>query len=219
LPEASPRWCATLRAAWGATLVQLAGCALTTADVRPYSAAFLERCPPAARATPLELGFKPRYLYATYMTSGTPASSALPREEGGPLNVKPGPVTAIMVPFEQYGDDREFNLEGEAKVTPMRVYIRFNRIQRPDGTWLPICGAAVSSWERVYGIPTYDGFPMADAPLDQVDRGEGSVIINWPRFETAIMPPEGEPLPDVPQVDPNAQPQIRINYLPKRQRY
>ncbi|HEX5749819.1 MAG TPA: protein kinase [Archangium sp.] len=216
LPEASPRWCATLRAAWGATLVQLAGCALTTADVRPYSAGFLERCPPEARATPRELGFKPEYLYATFMTSGTPASSARPREAAGPLNVKPGPVTAFMKPFH---DGPRFNLEGEAKVTPMRVYIRFNRIQRPDGTWLPICGAAVSSWEDVYGIPTYDGFPMTDAPLDQVDRGEGSVIISWPRFETAIMPPEGEPLPDVPQVDPNAQPQIRIDHPPKRQRY
>ncbi|WP_052519723.1 serine/threonine protein kinase [Archangium violaceum] len=214
--EDSARWCATIRAVWGASLVQLAGCALTTADVRPYSAGFLERCPPEARATPLELGFEPEYLYPTYMTSGTPASSAYPREEGGPLNVKPGPVTAFMKPFN--GGPR-FNVEGEAKVTPMRVYIRINRIQRPDGSWLPICGAAVSMWESVYGIPTYDGYPLTDAPLDQVDRGGGSIIINVPRFETAIMPPEGEPRPDVRQVDPNEPPDIRLLNPPERQRY
>jgi serine/threonine-protein kinase len=213
--EASSRWCAMMRAVWGAALVQLAGCA-TTPDVRPYSAGFLERCSPEARATPLELGFKPEYLYPTYMTSGTPASSAYPREEGGPLNVRAGPVTAIMVPFN---DDREFNLEGEAKVTPMRVYIRFNRIQRPDGSWLPICGAAVSSIERVYGIPTYEGYAATEAPLDQVDRSQGSVIINMPRFETAIEPPEGEPRPDVPQPDPNEPPELHILNRPKRQRY
>ncbi|HYO54001.1 serine/threonine-protein kinase [Archangium sp.] len=215
-PEASSRWCAMLHAVWGVALAQLVGC-VTTPAVRPDPAGFLARCSPEARATPIRLGFKLGHLHPTYLASGTPASSARPREEGGPLNVKPGPVTAYMFPMVD--ETHEFVVAGEAETTRMRVYIRFDRIQLPDGSWLPICGAAVSTYERVYGIPTYEGVVMTSAPLDQVDRSPGSVIINRPRFETAIEPPEGEPRANVRQVDPEALPDIEFVNPPPRQHY
>lgn len=213
--EASPLWCAMRHAVWGVALAQLAGC-VTTPAVRPDPSDFLARCPPEARATPIELGFVPGEVHPTFLASGTEASSQYSSDENGPLNVKPGPVRAYVYPID---NDQEFILEGEAETTPMRVYIRFHRIQTPGGSWHPVCGAAVSTIERVFGIPTYEGYAYTGARLDQVDRSAGSVIINDPRFETLIEVPEGEPRPKVRQVDPEATPELNFINPPKRQRY
>lgn len=215
-PEGSSRWCAMRHAVLRmVALAPLAGCA-TTPAVRPDPSGFLARCSPEARATPIRLGFVRGELHPTFLASGTEASSAQPRERAGPLNIKPGPVRAYMFPID---DDQEFIVEGEAETTPMRVYIRFHRVQTPGGSWFPICGAAVSSWELVFGVPTYEGYALADTPLDQVDRSPGSVILNDPRFETFVEPPKGEPRPKVRQVDPEARPEINFVNPPKRQYY
>lgn len=214
-PEASPLWCALRHTVWGVALAQLAGC-VTTPAVRPDPSGFLARCSPEARATPLELGFVRGELHPTYLVSGTEASSQYPREENGPINVKPGPVRAHVYPID---DDQEFILEGEAETTPMRVYIRFHRIQTPGGSWLPVCGAAVSSFEQVFGLPTYEGYAFTGARLDQVDCSAGSAIINAPGFETLIEVPEGERRPRVRQVDPEAVPELNFINPPERQRY
>ncbi|MCY1075048.1 serine/threonine protein kinase [Archangium lansingense] len=214
-PEASPLWCAMRHAVWGVALAQLAGC-VTTPPVRPDPSGFLARCPPEARATPIKLGFVRGELHPTFLASGTEASSESSRDENGPINLKPGPVRAYIYPID---DDQELIAEGEAEITPMRVYIRLHRIQLPDGSWLPICGAAVSTFEKVFGAPTYEGYALTDARLDQVDCSAGSTILNTNRFETLIEPPEGEPRPRVRQVDPEAKPELNRSPPAKRQRY
>jgi len=206
--DAPSRLCALLHAVLGMAVAQLVGC-VTTPTVRPDPVGYLASCSPEARATPKKLGLKPEYLYPGYIRAGTPASSSLPIEEGGPLNLKPGPVIAIMTP---YPEEKILLLSGEAVTTRMRVYIQFDRVQLPDGSWLPICGAAVSTWERVYGIPTREGIELPETPVEpaMVDHSAGSVLLNNPRFDVAIQPPRGEPEANVRLVDPEARPEINL---------
>ena len=63
--------------------------------MRPDPASYLARCPPEAAATPVKLGFDSRGERHPSSKTGTPASDDS-IEEGGSLNVKPGPVMATM---------------------------------------------------------------------------------------------------------------------------
>ncbi|HSP77068.1 MAG TPA: serine/threonine-protein kinase [Myxococcaceae bacterium] len=192
-PAPSSRLCTVIRAILGAAVAQLVGCA-TTPPVRTLPLdplAFLEQCPTEARITPRELGFQPDfdgpdyYWYPTYLATGTPASERS-IDSGGPLNLRSGPVRAFMRPIIN-GKSMEYVVAGEAVVTPLRVYIHINRIQLPDGTWKPICGAA-SHLTKEWGIPTYEAEKDSPTPLTKVDRAPGSVVLVAPVFLTFIKP-------------------------------
>jgi serine/threonine protein kinase len=209
--EVPSRACVLSRVLLGVSLVQFMGCA-TVPTVRPDPSGYLERCPPEARETPRKLGFMPGYWYGTYIQPSPAVSSVsrrVPLTEGGALNVKPGPITAHVYPFDSMS---YLVIAGQAVTTRMRVYIEFDRIQLPNGTWLPICGAAASTAEDVYGIPTRAGVVFPDALVDPalVDHGPGSVVLNGPQFMTVIEPPEGERHVDIEQVDPEAKPEIDL---------
>jgi serine/threonine-protein kinase len=118
-----------------------------------------------------------------------------------------------MYPFEGEGS-RYLVIAGQAVTTRMRVYIEFDRVQLPDGSWLPFCGAAASTAEMVYGLLTREAFSFPDVLVDPalVDHGPGSVVLNDPQFMTAVEPPKGEQRRfDIEQVDPDAKPDIRVN--------
>jgi serine/threonine-protein kinase len=168
---------------------------------RPDPIGYLRRCSAEARATPVKLGFTPEE-NPSFLTSGTPASDE-PIEEGGSLNLRPGPVSADML-AEVKGKEVDLKITGTAVTLPHRVYIEFDRIHLPDGTSLPICGVAVDTLSQ-YGIPTYAKLPMNGSKVDpaRVDKSPGSVVLNMPRFETVLMGPEGYPLPRVTLAPPD----------------
>ena len=167
----------------------------------PPPCGHLARCPPEARATPVKLGIKPDE-QASFLETGTPASDDS-IEDGGSLNLKPGPVTATMFAFVN-DKEVEFKISGEAVTTPRRVYIQFNRLHLPDGTSLPICGVAVDGIHQ-YGIPTYAKLPIEGAKVDpaRVDKSPGSVVLNDPRFETVLQGPEGYYVPRINLAPPD----------------
>jgi len=183
----------------GVAAAQLAGCATTPA--RPDPANYLARCPPEAAATPVKLGFDSRE-NATFLKTGTPASDD-PIEEGGSMNVKPGPVMATMY-AEVKGKEVKTKITGEAMTTPYRLYIQFDRMQLPDGTWWPICGVAVDDFTS-YGVPTWAKEPIDGSVVDpaKVDRSPGSVVLNDPRFETVLQYPKGHPMPHLTLAPPD----------------
>jgi serine/threonine-protein kinase len=198
-PESSSL-CRLLRAVLGSMAVaQFVGCATTPPPVRPDPLDYLARCSTEARITPRTLGFQPYedelgpdgYLYPTFFETGTPASSQ-PISEGGPLNIRSGPILAAMRPLINGKEDQDFIVAGEAFVTPSRVYIEIDRIQLPDGSWLPLCGVAVEGIfnRNLFGVPTYAAEPTAVTPLDPalVDSRPGSAVLNHPRFETFVQP-------------------------------
>jgi eukaryotic-like serine/threonine-protein kinase len=200
-PPASSRRCALLSSLLGAATAQLLGCA--TAPVRPDPIGYLARCSPEARATPVKLGIKPDE-QASFIEpeSGTPVSDES-IEDGGALNLKPGPVTASMF-VEIKGQEVETKITGEAVTTPNRVYIQFDRLYLSDGTSYPICGVAVDGLHQ-YGIPTYAKLPMHGAKVDpaRVDKSPGSAVLNDPRFETVLQGPEGYYVPRVNLAPPD----------------
>jgi serine/threonine-protein kinase len=183
----------------GVAAAQLAGCATTPAQ--PDPASYLARCRPEAAATPVKLGFDSRE-NATFLETGTPASKD-PIEEGGSMNVKPGPVMATMY-AEVKGQEVETKITGEAVTTPNRVYMQFDRLYLPDGTSYPICGVAVDG-KHQYGIPTYAKLPMHRVEVDpaRVDKSPGSAVLNDPRFETVLQGPEGYYVPRVDLAPPD----------------
>jgi serine/threonine protein kinase len=196
---APSRLCSLLTSLLGVAAAQLAGCATT--PVRPDPAGYLARCPPEAAATPVKLGFDSRE-NATFLKTGTPASDD-PIEEGGSLNVKPGPVMATMY-AEVKGKEVKTKITGEAVTTPNRLYIQFDRMQMPDGTWWPICGVAVDDFTS-YGVPTHAKEPIPGSVVDpaRVDHSPGSVVLNDPRFETVLQYPEGHPMPRLTLAPPD----------------
>jgi len=204
--DSSPAWeasrlCRVLTGVLGlSTAAQLAGCA--TVPTRPDPIGYLARCPPEARATPVRLGIKPDE-QASFLDTGTPASEDSIVEDGGSLNLKPGPVNATMYAFVE-GQEVEFKISGEAVTTPNRVYIQFDRILPPGGTPLPICGVAVDGIHQ-YGIPTYAKLPIEGAKVDpaKVDKSPGSVVLNDPRFETVLQGPEGYYVPRINMAPPD----------------
>jgi serine/threonine-protein kinase len=193
------RLCALLASLLGASAAQLVGCA--TAPVRPDPIGYLARCSPEARATPVKLGFTPEE-NPSFFDSGTPASDES-IEDGGSLNLKPGPVTATVF-FEMKGQEVAMRVTGEAMTMPHRVYIQFDRLHLPDGTSLPICGVAVDGLHQ-YGIATYGKFPIPGAKVDpaKVDKSPGSVVLNHPRFETVLVGPEDYPVPPIDFAPPD----------------
>ncbi|ATB30301.1 serine/threonine protein kinase [Melittangium boletus] len=206
LTETPTSGCSRIQILVGLTVAQLVGCA-TAPTVRPDLVSYLQRCPAEARATPEKLGFHTTgptpYLYGSYIRGGTSASSEIPIDQGGPLNLKAGPVSATVHP---HNDRRTYLIEGMAVTTKMRVYIQFDRIQASDGTWLPICGTAVSTAENVYGIPTREAVVFPASPVDpaKVDHSPGSVVLNDPQFMTFIEPPEGARRAKIEVADPDA---------------
>ena len=193
------RLCALLASLLGASAAQLAGCA--TAPVRPDPVGYLARCSPEARATPAKLGLTPEE-NPTFFDSGTPASdkSIL---DAGPLNLKPGPVTATMYVAVK---DQEVKtvITGTVMTMPHRVYIQFDWLQMPDGSSLPICGVAVDGLHQ-YGIPTYAKLPIRGVKVDpaKVDQSPGSVVLNHPRFETVLVGPVDYPVPPIDFAPPD----------------
>ncbi|ATB31406.1 serine/threonine protein kinase [Melittangium boletus] len=208
--QAPARGCSRLQALLGVTVAQLFGCA-TVPAVRPDPSGYLDKCPYEARENIRKLGFETGlgYWFPTYLQPGPTVSSVSHRlvEEGAALNVKPGPIAAHMYP---YANDKFVRILGTAVTTRMRVYIEFDRLVLPDGTWLPICGAAASTFEDIYGIPTREGVEFPDTAVDpaKVDHSPGSVVLNDPQFMTVIEPPEGEQRARIEQVDPNEKPRI-----------
>ena len=213
-PEPSPL-CRLLRGVLGSlAMVQLVGCATTPPAVRPDPLDYLARCSTEARITPRTLGFQPQprkgpdhYTYATFLETGTPASSQS-IVDGGPLNVRSGPILATMRPRIDGKEDKDFLVAGESFVTPDRVYIHIDRIQLPDGSWSPLCGVAYASefmdsgWQ--FGVPTYAVEPLAVTPLDPalVDSRPGSVVLNHPRFETFVQPADERVRPSFLRMPP-----------------
>jgi serine/threonine-protein kinase len=169
---------------------------------------FLARCSTEARITPRTLGFQPSsdgpdfYWYPTMLTTGTPASSQ-PIEEGGPLNIRSGPVRAIMYAWVG-GKDVGFPVEGEAVVTRCRVWVEIHRIQVPSGGWLPLCGVASMGIEREWGLSTYACEPSAGTPPDPalVDTRPGSAVLNDPRMEVFVQPADARVTPSFLRMPP-----------------
>ena len=203
-PASTPapsRLCVLLTSVLGVSAAQLAGCA--TAPVRPDPIGYLARCSPEARATPVKLGLSPDE-NPSYLRSGTPASDES-IEEGGSLNLKPGPVTAIiLVEVEATKQEVQMRISGEAVTTPNRVYIQFDWLHLPDGSSLPICGVAVDGIHQ-YGIPTWAKLPIPGGKVDleKVDKSPGSAVLNDPRFETVLVGPEGYPVPRIRLAPPD----------------
>ncbi|OJT25669.1 hypothetical protein BO221_07375 [Archangium sp. Cb G35] len=204
LPTASDstpsRPCSMLtRLLGGVAAAQLAGC--VTTPVPPDSARYLAHCPPEATATPVKLSFD-SLENPTFLETGTPASKN-PIEEGGSLNIKPGPVMATMFAVVK-GKEVETKITGVAMTTPYRLYIQFDRMQLPDGTWWPICGVAVDDFTS-YGVPTWAKEPIDGSVVDpaKVDRSPGSVVLNDPRFETVLQYPKGHPMPRLTLAPPD----------------
>ena len=195
---APSRLCALLTSVLGVT-AQLVGCA--TMPVRPDPIGYLARCSPEARATPVKLGLTPDE-NPSYLRSGTPASEQS-IEDGGSLNLKPGPVTAVIL-VEVKGQEVEMKVTGEAVTLPHRVYMQFDRLHLPDGSSLPICGVAVDDLHQ-YGIATYGKFPIPGSKVDpaRVDPSPGSVVLNDPRFETVLVGPEDYPVPRIDLAPPD----------------
>jgi len=193
LERAPSRLCAMLTSVWGMAAAQLVGCA--TAPIRPDPIGYLARCSPEARATPVKLGITPDE-QGSFLKTGT-AASEQSIEDGGSLNVKPGPVTASML-VEMKGVEQYVRISGEAMTWPHRVYMTFDRLHLPDGTSLPICGVAVDDLHQ-YGIPTFAKLPNTGGRVDPalVDKSPGSVVLIHPRFETVLQGPEGYPVPRV----------------------
>ncbi|PTL83619.1 serine/threonine-protein kinase [Vitiosangium sp. GDMCC 1.1324] len=207
--EVPSRTCTVLRAVLGAAIAQLVGC-VTTPAVRPDPVGYLDRCPPEARATPKKLGLEAPYVYNADLL-GVTLASAEPIEKGGSVNIKPGPIKARM--FANYEPEKTLILAGEVVATTrMRVYVQFDRIQLPDGSWLPICGAAASVWEEVYGIPTREGVVYPNSIVDpaKVDHSPGSVVLNDVHLLAVFEPPPGEPRANIGLVDPEARPKINV---------
>ena len=185
----------------------LAGCATTPTPVPPDPLALLARCSTEARITPRTLGFQPGsdgpdfYWYPTYLTTVTPASS-LPIEDGGPLNIRSGPIRALMY-ARVGGKDVEFPVEGEALVTPCRVWVEIHRIQAPSGGWLPLCGVASMGIEREWGLATYACDPGVTPPEPaKVDTRPGSALINHPRMEVFVQPADARVKPSFLRMPP-----------------
>jgi serine/threonine-protein kinase len=217
--QASPRLspepslvCTLLRVVLRSMAVaQLAGCATTPPPARPDPLGYLARCSTEARITPRTLGFQPYlrslgpdgYWYPTFLESVTPASSQSV-EDGGPVNIRSGPILAIMRPLVHGKEGQEFTVTGEAFVTPSRVYIELNRIQLPDGSWLPFCGVASENMTNQFGLPTYAAEPLAVTPLDPalVDSRPGSAVLNEPRFETFVQPADPRVRPSFLRMPP-----------------
>ncbi|QRK08406.1 protein kinase [Archangium violaceum] len=199
--QANSRLCVLLTSVLGVAAAQLAGCA--TAPVRPDPIGYLASCSPEARATPVKLGIVPDE-QGSFIDpeSGTPASDES-IEDGGSLNLKPGPISASMF-VNMKGQELYVRITGEAVTTPNRVYIQFDRLYLPDGTSYPICGVAVDGLHE-YGIPTYARLPMRGAKVDpaRVDKSPGSVVLNDPRFETVLQGPEGYYMPRVNMAPPD----------------
>lgn len=208
--------CSLLRAVLSSmALAQFAGCATLPPPVRPDPLGYLARCSTEARITPRTLGFQPYlrrlgpngYWYPTYLETVTPAS---PQSivDGGPVNLRSGPILATMRPLVDGKEGQEFIVAGEAFVTPSRVYIELDRIQLPDGSWLPFCGVASAGGDKEssyqFGIPTYAAEPLAVTPLDPalVDSRPGSVVLNDPRFETFVQPADPRVRPSFLQMPP-----------------
>jgi serine/threonine-protein kinase len=193
------RLCALLTSLLGASAAQFVGCA--TAPVRPDPIGYLARCSSEARATPVKLGLTPEE-NPSFFDSGTPASDES-IQDGGSLNLKPGPVTASVL-FEMKGQEVEMKVTGEAMTMPHRVYIQFDWLHLPDGTSLPICGVAVDDLHQ-YGIATYGKFAIPGAKVDpaKVDKSPGSVVLNHPRFETVLVGPEDYPVPPIDFAPPD----------------
>jgi serine/threonine-protein kinase len=191
------RLCALLTSVLGVT-AQLVGCA--TAPVRPDPIGYLAHCSPEARDTPVKLGLLPDE-NPSFLRSGTPASEKS-IEDGGSLNLKPGPVTADIF-LEVKGQEVEMRVTGEAVTLPHRVYMQFDRLHLPDGSSLPICGVAVDDLHQ-YGIATAEKLPV-EGRVDpaRVDKSPGSVVLNDPRFETVLVGPEGYPVPRIDLAPPD----------------
>jgi len=210
-----PLLCTLLRHVLGGLVVaQFAGCATTPPPVRPDPLGYLARCSTEARITPGTLGFKPYaedgpdyYWYPTFLETGTPASSQS-IDDGGPLNIRSGPILATMYANTGSVEHPTFLVAGEAFVTPDRVYIEINRIQLPDGSWLPLCGVASAGGDKrskkQFGIPTYAVEPLAVTPLEPalVDSRPGSVVLNDPRFETFVQPADERVRPSFLRMPP-----------------
>jgi len=196
--KAPSRLCALLTSL-GVATAQLAGCATT--PVRPDPIGYLASCSAEARATPIRLGIKPDE-QGSFLKTGTPVSDET-IEDGGPFNLKPGPVTASML-VEMKGQELYVKISGEAVTTPHRVYMQFDRLYLPDGTSHPICGVAVDGIHE-YGLPTYARLPMEGVTVDpaRVDKSPGSVVLNHPRFETVLQGPEGYYVPRVSMPPPD----------------
>jgi serine/threonine-protein kinase len=101
--------------------------------------------------------------------------------DGGPLNIRSGPILATMFPWIDGKEDKAFLVAGEAFVTPDGVYIQIDGSQLTDGSWLPLCGVAYAGEDKdsnyQFGVPTYAVEPLAVPPLDPalVDSRPGSV--------------------------------------------
>jgi serine/threonine-protein kinase len=197
--QSPSRWCSLLTSLLGAAAAQFVGCA--TAPVRPDPIGYLARCPPEARATPVKLGIKPDE-HGSFLETGTAASDES-IEDGGSLNLKPGPVTASMF-VDMQGQRLFLKITGEAVTTPTRVYMQFDRLHLPDGTSLPICGVAVDGLHQ-YGIVTWGrhAFPGGKVDPARVDKSPGSVVLNDPRFETVLQGPEGYYVPRINLAPPD----------------
>ncbi|WNG23092.1 hypothetical protein F0U62_02855 [Cystobacter fuscus] len=195
------RRCALLTGLLGVSAAQLAGCA--TVPRQPDPAGYLSRCPPEARATPVKLGIKPDE-HPSFLTptSGTPVSDE-GIEEGGALNIKPGPVSADVL-VEIKGKELYVTIFGVAEMSPNRVHMRFDRLRMPEGAEFPICGVAVDDMHQ-YGIATWQkfAFPGVAVDVSRVDTTEGGVVLNVPRFETVLQGPEGYEVPPIRLAPPD----------------
>jgi serine/threonine-protein kinase len=174
--------------------------------VQPDPLGFLARCSTEARITPRTLGFKPHkrgpddYWYPAFLTTGTPASS-----QGVSLNIRSGPIRAHMAPLLANGEEPTFIVEGEAVVTPMRVYVELHRIQLPSGAWLPLCGVAFFIQDMAFGLPTHAAQPELSVPPPDpalVDSRPGSAVLSEPRMEIFIQPANPDVRPSFLRMPP-----------------
>jgi len=206
----SPRSCHLLRTVLGPLAAGwLSGCATMPPPVQPDPLGFLSRCSTEARITPRTLGFQHReagrdfYWYPAFLTTGTPASS-----QGLALNIRSGPIRARMFPLLANGEEAPFIVEGEARVTPKRVYVELHRIQLPNGAWLPLCGVAFFEEDMAFGLPTHVAQPELSVPPPDpalVDARPGSAVLPVPRMEVFIQPANPDVRPSFLRMPPPQQ--------------
>ncbi|QRK10993.1 serine/threonine protein kinase [Archangium violaceum] len=201
LPSLSEEGCDPLRfstpRSLGETLTLL--CAASThflacasAPVRPDVLGFLERCPPEARLTAVQLGFEEDPFAEIELATVTDAGKG----KTGLRNVRSGPMEAWM----RLPDGSIRRVTGEAKVLPDRVYAQFDRIyldglypETPGRVPSPICSVIVSEYDRTeLGILTHAALPYRGAEVDpaKVVRGRDFAVINAPLVFAYVQLPD-----------------------------
>ncbi|MCY1083679.1 serine/threonine protein kinase [Archangium lansingense] len=167
--------------------------ACTGAPVRPDPEGFLERCPPEARMTAVQLGFEKKPFTDVELATGIQVGAGSIENV---INFRSGPVEGwIVIP-----GGRIHWVTGEARVYQGRIYMEFDRIYldalhpTPGRVPSPLCAVAVDNrnWRKL-GVKNFElGMPtniqFAD-PAKVVYRGPDAAILDTLLVDTYVQLP------------------------------